>query len=211
MRGLRNVCLSAVAGAVLAISGCTPTGDTKDSASDSASCKDGKFSWTVSKDWRLVVLDDPVHVTAGGLFKAKSIPHEPRTALATGASDALSQRAIFKSLSRQLGKELAEPHLSTSSEKREMSATFEDEGQAVYYRGVKEVDATYTYACPRTSTKASGTVFTWEVDSSTTGLIDCLVDPKENSQSQLARMAISKRCPAGVPARKILSEGNTAP
>lgn len=205
MRRPRTFWISAATGVAIAVSGCTSNGDSNRSAASSESCGADQFSWTTSKDWRLVVLDDPVNVKPGGRLEVESKLHEPRKSQATDSSGSLSQRAAFKSLSQHLGKELARPNTSTSGEKREMSATFDKKAQAVYYRGVKAVSATYTYNCPGT-TRSSGTVFTWEIGSSTTGLVDCLAEPEENSQSRLARMAISERCPEGVPARKILNE-----
>ncbi|WP_435297569.1 hypothetical protein [Streptomyces sp. YPW6] len=152
-----------------------------------------------------MVLDDPVDVKPGSRLEVESKLHEPKESQATDSSGSLSQRVVFRSLSQHLGKELAKPGASTSDEKREMSADFKEKAQAVYYRGVKTVSATYTYTCSET-VKSSGKVFTWEIGSSTTGLVDCLAEPEGNSQSRLARMAISERCPHDAPARKILNE-----
>ena len=201
MQGLRRFLAFGVAASAMLVSGCTQFEEP-----NLAMCGNAQISWTVSKAWRLVVLDDAVDVRPGNEFVAKSKPYNTRIAIAVTSAEALSQRTIFEGLSRHLKKELADPNRSTASEAREMSASLRDGGKVVYYRGVKGIDAAFTYTCPGASEKISGTVFTWEVKSSTTGLVDCLAKPEENSRSQLARMAISRRCLEGSPAREVLGE-----
>ncbi|MFJ8748351.1 hypothetical protein ACIREO_03250 [Streptomyces sp. NPDC102441] len=154
----------------------------------------------------MTVLDAPVTVKSGHTFEAKSLPYQPRVAAATSSHESLPHKYILQSLSDQIGKELAKLDVSTTIEKRVMSAKFPEAGQAVYYRGVKEIAGSYSFNCPTKKAEISGTFFSWEVASSTTGLVDCLVDPSKNSDSKLARMAISKRCPAGSPARAVLAQ-----
>ncbi|MET7553524.1 hypothetical protein ACFU9O_13060 [Streptomyces albidoflavus] len=152
----------------------------------------------------MTVLDEPQKVAPGEKFTAKSEAFNPRSAEIKQTRGKINATIALRDLERELDTEVARPGKKTSSERRVMSATFETTAQAVYYRGVKAVTASYSYKCNPNEPERTGEVYTWDITSPTTGLADCLSNPSGNSDSELARLAISRNCPAGTAARKML-------
>ncbi|MEU3433664.1 hypothetical protein [Streptomyces sp. NPDC006863] len=191
---------------IMAVSGCATSGKPDEEHEKTAICKGAEFEWNVLTRWRLTVLDKAKIVEPGSKMVADSTPFKPRTAKATPAKGKLTQKTVFANLEKHLGKTLATPGTSTTSEKRIMGARFPKRGQGVYFRGVKQVSGTYTFTCLNKTKQTKGSVFTWETQSSTTGLADCMLGSAGNSTSELSRMAIARRCPEGTPARAILDD-----
>ncbi|WP_371625733.1 hypothetical protein OG245_25275 [Streptomyces sp. NBC_01116] len=196
----------AILATLMAMSGCSTGDKPSNDSTANETCKGGKFGWDVSTSWRLTVLDEAKIVEAGSEMVADSTPFEPRKAEAKSTQGKLSSTVVFEGLEKHLGKKIAEPGTSTATEKRIMGARFPERGQGVYFRGVKQVSGTYTHTCLGETKQTKGFVFTWETESSTTGLADCVLGPEGNAKSELSKMAIASRCPKGTPARAILNE-----
>lgn len=189
-----------VIGLAMLASGCTAKNE-GDAADGMRNCLKSGFDWSISQEWRLIVLDPLVSVSARSRFKSTATPFQPRRVEVTGETEDIRESDILAALSKKVGKNLAGVGISTTSEARAMEATFPEAAQAVYYRGVKAIEGTYTLDCPQYEVNnLRGRFFTWDVESPTTGLVDCLADSSENSQSALAKKATVARCPAGSPA-----------
>ncbi|MEU1323989.1 hypothetical protein [Streptomyces microflavus] len=190
--------------ACIGMGGCTVDRD-PDRRSEAANiCGGEKFIWSISTRWRLTILDEAKTVDAGSKMVADSTPFEPKEAEAKISQGELTSKIVFSELENHLSVKLASPGTSTASEKRIMSALFPEKGQGVYFRGVKQVSGSFALICPGGEERAKGSLFTWQADSSTTGLADCALGPEGNARSELSRMAIAKRCPHGTPARAVL-------
>lgn len=197
----KQLAYGAIFASVTLIAGCS-SGENQEHQAGPAICRDGRFDWKTSEKWTLVVLDDLETIEAGGTLHAEAKPYRPRTARVEGVSSQVPKNHVVESLAEHLQKNLAAVGERTSDQARSMSADFPEKGQAVYYRGVLSIEAEYKFTCPTDrASEFSGTVSTWDTDSPTTGLIDCLAGPDENANSDLAQAVITKRCPKESPVR----------
>ncbi|MFF3640090.1 hypothetical protein [Streptomyces sp. NPDC002564] len=171
------------------------------------SCKEGRFSWQVNTRWRLTVLDDLENLGPGKRHTFHPLTYRPRVSKVTGSTAHLSKSDISHSLLKKVQagnssvNHLIDAGTSTASEARSLAIEPGNKMQAVYYRGILSVDAKYAFRCLSNPEKdTNGQVFTWDRDSPTTGLVNCLARPEDNSRSPLAKSAIRQRCPTGSPA-----------
>lgn len=186
--------------ALLAATGCS-VADRADSPRTGAYCADGDFAWRYERAWRLVVLDDLTAVPAGGTLRTEAKPFAPWKVKVTGDRRGLPSSTVLAGLAQETGASLAADGTWSSENARKMSATFPDAAQALYYRGVRAVRASYTFTCRSDASRdTSGHVLTWETASATTGLVNCLAEPESNADSVLARQVLT-RCPRDSPAR----------
>lgn len=205
MRRLAHLLLTCAT--LAAISACsTDLAPSRESQEKTLTCPNGRYAWDIKNKWELTVLDKPQKVTAGKKFTAKSTIFNPRSAKISQTDGTVDPADAMKNLERTLKLELASPGRNTESERRVMSASFEAPAQAVYYRGVKAITASYSYTCASGKPLRRGEIYTWDLKSPTTGLADCLAQPSENSNSELAKSAIRRQCPTGSPARAVLGE-----
>ncbi|MGW2263718.1 hypothetical protein [Streptomyces koyangensis] len=167
----------------------------------SAYCAEGDYAWRYERAWRLVILDDLTAVPAGGTLRTEAKPFAPWTVKVTGDRRGLPSSTVLAALEQETRASLAADGTRSSENARKMSATFPDAAQALYYRGVRAVRASYTFTCRSDASRnTSGHVLTWETASATTGLVNCLAEPEGNADSVLARQVLT-RCPSGSPAR----------
>lgn len=190
---------------VALLAGCNPNKGGTEHRNESIICQGENFNWKTSKEWKIIVLDNPITIEEKTTFHAKATPFEPWTVKVSGIEDSASKSRILEKLSDHLETPLAPLGRGTLDEVKTMSAYFPEKGQGVYYRGVLSVKSEYSVECPSEGDeKVSGEILTWDLRSPTTGLVDCIAHPRQNSDSKLARIAIEKKCPKGSLARSIL-------
>jgi hypothetical protein len=194
---------SVVVAATACSSGSSPT--RADRAERASSCAP-VFDWDIARSWRLITLDDLVKVGRGGTLKIKAKPYEPLTSAVsvTGGRNAPTDSEVLTALRARTGAQLAAPGTSTSGLARRADVTFREKAaEAVYFQGLRTVTATYRYRCTAKGAgpdRGTGRVTTWDQESVTFGLLDCLAPKRENPDSVPAELALGKRCPRDSPA-----------
>lgn len=202
---------------LLSVAGCADSGGTPQADPGSGkgvpgAC-DGTFRWRVSEEWDIVVLDGPVTVDSGEELDFEGAPYRPWPARVTGGEGSLTDAEVLRSLSKEVDGPLEHAGENTAKLARKMNVEFNGGGQAqaVYYRGVRRVDADYVAHCAEREQAIRGKVTTWKSESNTTGLIDCTESLQNNPASGLAELVLEERCPSSSVAVKELAAKNARP